>query len=309
MAKILRVLREQPGIRLAGLMAPGAFWLSVFFLVPLLIMAWISFLSRDPLGFPTPPLTLQNYWEIIRDIRFAPSISLADGLAIRLFEGLYLELFWRSIWLSLLSTVITLLIAFPVALFMARLPPRYRNLALFLVMIPFWTNFLVRTYALQFMLRSNGPINTLLRALGLEPIELLFTPTAVMLGLVYGNLPFMILPLYTSLEKFDWTMIEAAHDLGADTLRAFQRVMLPLISPGLLAGSILTFVPAIGAYITVELMGGGRTNMIGYAIAQQFSASVNWPFGSAMSLLMMIIVTFAAVLYFRSGRGEYRNAI
>lgn len=306
---MLRILRERPAMRLAGLMAPGAFWLFVFFFVPLLIMAGISFLSRDRLGFPTLPLTLQNYWEIVRDIRFAPSISLAGGLTIRLFEGLYLELFWRSIWLSLLSTLITLFIAFPVALFMARLPSRYRNLALFLVMIPFWTNFLVRTYALQFMLRGNGPINTLLSALGLEPIDLLFTPAAIMLGLVYGNLPFMILPLYTSLEKFDWTMIEAANDLGADMLRAFQRVMLPLISPGLLAGSILTFVPAIGSYITVELMGGGRTNLIGYAIAQQFSASVNWPFGSAMSLLMMIIVTAAAVLYFRSGRGEYRNVV
>jgi len=306
---MLQILRERRALRIASLMAPGSVWLFLFFLIPLLIMAGISFLSRDRLGFPTFPLTLQNYWEIVRDIRFAPSISLEGGLTIRLLEGLYLELFWRSIWLSLLSTLVTLAIAFPVALFMARLPPRYRTLALFLVMIPFWTNFLVRTYALQFMLRSNGPINTLLRTIGLEPIDLLFTPAAVMLGLVYGNLPFMILPLYTSLEKFDWTMIEAANDLGADTLRAFQRVMLPLISPGLLAGSILTFVPAIGSYITVELMGGGRTNMIGYAIAQQFSASANWPFGSAMSLLMMIIVTFAAVLYFRSGRGEYRNVI
>jgi len=306
---MLQILREQRGLRIAGLMAPGGFWLVVFFFIPLLIMAGISFLSRDRLGFPTPPLTLQNYLEIFRDIRFAPSVSLEGGLTVRLFEGLYLELFWRSVWLSLLSTLITLVIAFPVALFMARLPLRFRNLAIFLVMIPFWTNFLVRTYALQFMLRGNGPINTLLRTLDLQPIDLLFTPTAVMLGLVYGNLPFMILPLYTSLEKFDWTMIEAANDLGAGTLRAFQRVMLPLISPGLLAGSILTFVPSIGSYITVELMGGGRTNMIGYAIAQQFSASANWPFGSAMSLLMMIIVTLAAVLYFRSGRGEYRNVV
>ena len=119
--------------------------------------------------------------------------------------------------------------------------------------------------------------------------------------LVYGNLPFMILPLYTSLEKFDWTMIEAANDLGANTYRAFTRIMLPLVGPGLVAGAILTFVPAIGSYITVELMGGGRTNMIGYSIAQQFSATTNWPFGSAMSLLMMIIVTIAAVFYFRSG--------
>ncbi|MCS7087484.1 MAG: ABC transporter permease [Thermoflexales bacterium] len=306
---MLQALRERPALRIAALMAPGAFWLLLFFLAPLTIMGAISFLSRDAQGFPALPYTLENYWTIVRDIRFAPSLSLEGGLQVRLFEGLYLDLLWRSIWLSLISTLITLLLAFPVALFMAQLPKRYRNLALFAVMIPFWTNFLVRTYALQFMLRANGPINTVLRSLGLPPLELIFTPTAVMIGLVYGNLPFMILPLYTSLEKFDWTMMEAAHDLGADTWRAFTRVMLPLISPGLVAGSILTFVPAIGSYITVDLMGGGRTNLIGYSIAQQFSASVNWPFGSALALVMMVIVTIAAVLYFRSSRGMQRAVI
>lgn len=306
---MIQALRERPLWRLVALMFPGAFWLMLFFLIPLVIMGVISFMSRDAQGFPAPPYTLGNYQNILRDIRFAPSISLEGGLNIRLFEGLYLDLFWRSIWISLVSTLITLLIAFPVALFMAQLPRRYRTLALFAVMIPFWTNFLVRTYALQFMLRGNGPINTLLRSLELEPIELLFTPTAVLIGLVYGNLPFMILPLYTSLEKFDWTMIEAAHDLGANTWSAFTRVMLPLVSPGLVAGSILTFVPAIGSYITVDLMGGGRTNLIGYSIAQQFSASVNWPFGSALSLVMMIIVTIAAVVYFRSSRGGSRAVL
>jgi spermidine/putrescine transport system permease protein len=306
---VIQTIRERKSLQIGGLMFPGAFWLIVFFAVPLLLMTVISFMSRDALGFPAPPYTLDNYLDVVRDIRFNPGISFDGGLNLKLFDGLYLDLFWRSIWLALVSTIFTLLIAFPVALFMAQLPRQYRNLALIVVMIPFWTNFLVRTYALQFMLRGNGPINTALRGIGLEPLELLFTPTAVMIGLVYGNLPFMILPLYTSLEKFDWTMIEAANDLGANTLRAFTRVMLPLVAPGLVAGSILTFVPAIGSYITVELMGGGRTNMIGYSIAQQFSASANWPFGSAMSLLMMIIVTIAAVLYFRTGRGEQRTIV
>jgi spermidine/putrescine transport system permease protein len=301
---MINTIRERKGLQLFGLMFPGGFWLGVFFLIPLVLMGAISFMSRDQFGFPAPPYTLDNYWDVIKDIRWNPSISLADGLDVRLFDGLYLDLFWRSIWLSLVSTVITLVIAFPVALFMARLPKHRRNLALILLMIPFWTNFLVRTYALQFMLRNNGPVNTLLRGVGLEPLELLFTPTAVMLGLVYGNLPFMILPLYTSLEKFDWTMIEAANDLGANIVRAFARVMLPLVAPGLVAGAILTFVPSIGSYITVELMGGGRSNMIGFSIAQQFSANANWPFGSAMSLLMMIIVTIAAVIYFRNSGGQ-----
>lgn len=306
---MIQTIRERKSLQLSGLMLPGGFWLIVFFAFPLLLMAVISFMSRDKLGTPAPPYTLDNYFDVIKDIRFNPGISLDGGLNLKLFDGLYLDLFWRSIWLSLVSTIFTLLLAFPVALFMAQLPKQYRNLALIVVMIPFWTNFLVRTYALQFMMRGNGPINTALEGLGLGKADLLFTPMSVMIGLVYGNLPFMILPLYTSLEKFDWTMIEAANDLGANTVRAFTRVMLPLVGPGLVAGSILTFVPAIGSYITVELMGGGRTNMIGYSIAQSFSASANWPFGSAMSMLMMVIVTIAAVLYFRTGRGESRSVV
>ncbi len=303
---MVQTIRRSRALQLLGLMFPGGFWLVVFFLIPLLMMSVISFMSRDAQGYPAAPYSLDNYGKIVGDIRFNPSISVSpqDGLQIRLLDGLYVDLFWRSLVLSFVSTIITLIIAFPAALYMARLPKQRRNAALILLMIPFWTNFLVRTYALQFMLRNNGPINVALRGIGLEPLDMLFTPSAVMLGLVYGNLPFMILPLYTSLEKFDWTMIEAANDLGANTLRAFGRVMLPLIAPGLVAGSILTFVPAIGSYITVELMGGGRTNMIGYSIAQQFSSSVNWPFGSAMSIVMMIIVTIAAMIYFRSSRGE-----
>jgi spermidine/putrescine transport system permease protein len=308
-------IRRSQALQVFGLLFPGGFWLTVFFLIPLLLMGSISFLSRNQNGAPSLPLTLDNYSNIVRDIRFAPSVTLGapgaptESLQVRLFEGLYLDLFARSVWLALTSTLVTLLIAFPVALFMARLPRHRRNIALILLMIPFWTNFLVRTYALQFMLRGNGPINTLLRAVGLESLDMLFTPGAVMLGLVYGNLPFMILPLYTSLEKFDWTMLEAAADLGANLVNAFVRVMLPLVAPGLVAGAILTFVPSIGSYITVELMGGGRTNMIGYSIAQQFSTGANWPFGSALSLVMMIIVTIAAMIYFRSGRGERTSLV
>jgi spermidine/putrescine transport system permease protein len=194
-----------------------------------------------------------------------------------------------------------------------------------MVMIPFWTNFLVRTYAMQFMLRANGPINAGLLAMFGEdgwltpllggansplfmegPAELLFTPGAIMIGLVYGNLPFMILPLYSSMEKFDWSLLEAANDLGANWWRSFIRVLLPITLPGLIAGSILVFVPALGNYVTVDLMGGGTSNMIGRAIAQQFGSSNNWPFGSALSLLLMVIVSIAAVVYFRVGRGEQK---
>jgi spermidine/putrescine transport system permease protein len=301
---MVQKIRSSKSLQVTGLMSPGAFWLIVFFAIPLMWVLVISFLSRDAQGFPAPPFTLKNYATLVEDIRFNPSISFEDGFTIRLFNGLYLDLLWRSLWISFVTTIITMIIAFPVALFMARLPRKWRTLALFLVMIPFWTNFLVRTYALLFMFRGNGPINVVLNGLGLPPLDILFTPTAVTIGLVYGNLPFMILPLYTSLEKFDWTMIEAANDLGANTGNAFRRVMLPLIAPGLIAGSILTFVPAVGSYITVELMGGGKINMIGRSIAAQFSDAANWPFGSAMSMILMVIVTIAAVLYFRAGRGE-----
>jgi spermidine/putrescine transport system permease protein len=306
---MIQTVRERKSLQLAGLFGPGVFWLIVFFAIPLMWVVVISFASRDAQGFPAPPATQENNNTLIQDIRFNPSISFEDGLTIRLFDGLYLDLFWRSLWISFITTVITLVIALPVALFMARLPKKWRTAMLFMVMIPFWTNFLVRTYALLFLFRGNGPINVVLNGIGVPPLDILFTPAAVTIGLVYGNLPFMILPLFTSLEKFDWTMIEAANDLGANTLRAFTRVMLPLIAPGLLAGSILTFVPAVGSYITVELMGGGKINMIGRSIAAQFSDAANWPFGSAMSLVLMIVVTIAAVLYFRAGRGEQRTAI
>ncbi len=301
---MIQTIRERKSLQIAGLMFPGAFWLLIFFAVPLMWVLVISFMSRDAQGFPAPPATLDNYRTLVDDIRFNPSITFDGELNIKLFDGLYLNLLWQSIWLSFITTIITLLLAFPVALFMARSPKKWRNVLLFLVMIPFWTNFLVRTYALLFLFRGNGPINLVLTAMGIPPLDLLFTPTAIVIGLVYGNLPFMILPLYTSLEKFDWSMIEAAHDLGANTLRAFTRVMLPLVSPGLVAGAILTFVPAVGSYITVELMGGGRVNMIGRSIAAQFSDTANWPFGSAMALVLMVIVTIAAVVYFRYSRGE-----
>ncbi len=283
---MMNAIRERKQLQIFGLMLPGAFWLIVFFALPLLVIFVISFMARDDLGSPIPPYSLDNYQQAL--------------------DGLYLNLFVFSLWISLLTTIITLLLSFPVALYISRSPKRWRNTLIFMVMIPFWTNFLVRTYALEFMVRANGPINVVLLSLGLikEPLSMLSTPAAVLVGLVYGELPFMILPLYASLEKFDWAMFEAAQDLGANMWRAFLRVMLPMTMPGVLAGSILVFVPSVGSYITVELMGGGKINMIGRVIASQFGVASNWPFGSAISLLLMIVVTIAALIYFRVGRGE-----
>ena len=277
---MIQTIRERRGLQILGLLFPGGFVLIVFFLIPLILIGVMSFVDK------AGAFTLEGYR--------------------RSFESLYVNLFIQSIWISFLTTVIALLISYPVALFMARLPKQWRSASVFLVMIPFWTNFLVRTYALQYLMRPNGPINALLQSLGLisEPLQMLNTSGAVLIGLVYGNLPFMILPIYTSLEKFDWTMIEAANDLGANVVRAFIRIMLPLTAPGVLAGSILTFVPAIGSYVTADLMGGGKATMLGRVIAGQFEQAQNWTFGSAMSLLLMVIVTIFAIIYFRAGRGE-----
>jgi len=282
-------MRRETFIREFRLMIPGAFWLAAFFLIPLTLIIGISLYTKGASG-PELPLTADNY--------------------LRTLDDEYVTMFGRSLWISLLSTFITVLIAYPVTIWIVRLPKQWRDLAIFLVMIPFWTNFLLRTYALRFTLLNEGPFMTALNSILMplfgweEPLELLFTQTSVMIGLVYGNLPFMILPLYASLEKFDWTLLEAANDLGANPAKSFFRVMLPLTLPGLIAGSILVFVPAIGNYITVDLMGGGKSQMIGRAIAQQFGSANNWPFGSALSLVMMVIVTAAALIYFRVGRGE-----
>ncbi|HQV70806.1 MAG TPA: ABC transporter permease [Thermoflexales bacterium] len=278
---MIQKIRESKTAQIFTLMFPGGFWMVLFFFIPLLLIGVISFVDGN-----TGQFTLDGYAQS--------------------FDPLYLNIFAESVWIALLSTIISLLIAYPLSLWMARLPKKWRTAAMFLVMIPFWTNFLVRTYALQFLMRSSGPINTVLMSFGLiqEPLQMLNTPEAVMIGLVYGNLPFMILPIYTSLEKFDWTMIEAANDLGANAGSAFRKVMLPLTAPGVLAGSILTFVPAIGSYVTADLMGGGKATMIGRVIAGQFEQAQNWTFGSAMSLLLMIIVTAFALVYFRVGRGE-----
>jgi spermidine/putrescine transport system permease protein len=208
-----------------------------------------------------------------------------------------------SVWLALLTTVICLVVGYPFAFVIARSPRRWRNALLVLVLIPFWTNFLVRTYAIMLLLRADGLINNALQWLGLidRPLSLLFTPFAVVLGLVYGYLPFMILPIYASIEKFDFTLVEAAQDLGANAWHVFWRVLLPLTLPGVLAGSILVFIPSVGAFVTPDLLGGGKVVMIANLINQQFLTVRHWPFGSAISFVLMAIVLAATMLYFRIG--------
>ena len=205
-------------------------------------------------------------------------------------------------------TALCVLVGYPLAYFIAKRPPRWRDGLLLLVMIPFWTNFLVRTYALKQVMDSDGLINSFLLGLGLvqAPVDLLYNEFAVIVGLVYGYLPFAILPMYASIEKFDHTLIEAANDLGANGWRAFWRIMLPMTAPGVIAAVVLTLVPVVGAFITPDIMGGGKVEMIGTLINRQFGVARNWPFGSAISLVLMALVLVGVIAYFRSGAEEGR---
>jgi len=289
---ILRVFRRSRALQLAGLIAPGAFWQIVFFNLPLLIVIFISLVERGRAGSVKIPFvfTLGNFGQF--------------------FDPLYLGIFGSSLRIGLIVTGACLILGYLLAYFIALAPQKWRGVLLLLVMIPFWTNFLVRTYALKQILATEGLINDLLVSAGLiqAPLELLFNPFAVILGLLYGYLPFAVLPMYASIEKFDFTLMEAAADLGASPRRAFWRVMLPMTLPGVVAALVLTLVPVVGAYITPDIMGGGKVEMIGTLINRQFGVARNWPFGSAISLVLMGLVLIGVIWYFRSS-GESGRAI
>ena len=219
----------------------------------------------------------------------------------RLADPLVLEIVARSFGYALLTTVICLVIGYPFAYHLATRSTRLRAVLLVLVMLPFWSNFLVRTYAWRVLLGSDGPFVATLSALGLPEARLLFTPFAIVLGLVYGFLPFMILPLYAAIERIDHSLIEAARDLHASGWRAFREVTLPLSRSGIIAGSVLVFIPSFGAYVTPELLGGSRTTMIGSYVVRQFLAARDWPFGSALSVAILIVMLLATTVYFRTG--------
>jgi spermidine/putrescine transport system permease protein len=252
-------------------LTPATLATVTLFTVPMLIVCAYSLLSRGPYGGVMQPWTVENYQ--------------------RVFDPLYLSILWRSAWISAISTTGCLLLGFPLALFISRAGNR-RVLYLNLVMLPFWTSFLIRTYAWMFLLRDTGLVNTVLQALHLvsSPLPLLFNNGAVILGLVYGYLPFMVLPLYATLEKMDPALLDAAQDLGASQWVALWKVVIPLSKAGMFAGSLLVFIPCLGAYLTPDLMGGGKTVMIGNLVQNQFTNARDWPFGSALSLLLIAIV-------------------
>ncbi len=267
-------------------LSPAVFWLGVFFVIPLTIIFIYSFFQRGVYGGIEYILTIDNY--------------------VRLIDPLYLKPVLRSVFVALLTTLICLLIGYPIAYFISNQPQDKKFILLFLVVMPFLTNFLVRTYAWMIILRTEGLVNNLLLSIKLieEPLELLFTEKAVIIGLVYGYLPFMVLPLFANIEKLDWSLIEAAKDLGATPVKAFWRIILPLTKPGIIAGSILVFVPSIGAFITPDLLGGAKNLMIGNLIKEQFLSARDWPFGSALSFVIMSVVLILLIIYTRLGWGD-----
>ncbi|MGA1035826.1 MAG: ABC transporter permease, partial [Ilumatobacteraceae bacterium] len=207
----------------------------------------------------------------------------------------------RSVILALITTLVCLVVAYPFAWFCATRSALTRNLLLVAVMIPFWTNFLVRNYAWRILLSAGGPISSFTEAIGLGETNILFTKTAVVIGLVYAYLPFMILPLYASIDRLDRRLVEASSDLYASGPQTFRRVVLPLTMPGVIAGSILVFVPSMGAYVTPELLGGGKETLLGSYIVTQFLTARNWPVGASLSFVLMAVMLVSTIIYFRSG--------
>lgn len=261
---------------------PSYAYLVLFFAVPLAIVVMYSFATRNRFGGTT-----------LADWNFDSYRKLGDDLVRTIAL--------RSLVFALLTTAVCLLFGYPLAYFIATRAPRVRNLMLIGVMIPFWSNFLVRTYAWRVLLSNDGPVSQVTDAVGFGETRLLFTPTAVIIGLVYGYLPFMILPLYASIERIDWRLVEASRDLYAGGRQTFTKVVLPLSMPGVIAGSILVFVPSLGAYVTPELLGGAKTTLLGSYVVTQFLTARNWPVGASLSTVLMMIMLVAAVAYFRSG--------
>jgi spermidine/putrescine transport system permease protein len=292
-----RVLRRYRLSRWA-LVGPALLVIGIFGIVPLIIMLIYSFLVAGTYGGVEWQFTTEAYVSFLfqRDI-FDETLQFVPD---------YLQIYLRSFWLAGLTTVACLLIGFPTAYFMATRPPSQRNFWVFLITLPFWTNLLIRTYAIMLIIRDEGLINDLLQWLGLidRPVHILYTSFAMMLGLLYSFLPFMVLPLYSSLEKLDFRLVEAGFDLYATRGQVLRRIIIPLARPGIIAGCILVFIPALGAYVTPLILGGGKEHMIGSLIATQFGTSRNWPFGSAQAFILMAVVLLALMFYARSSTGR-----
>lgn len=291
-------LRQNPRLQGLLLILPTLLWMLVLLIIPLLLTIITSFGQRDTDGNVIYTFTLENYRRLI-------------GFTEEGFNTLYVGILWRSLSLALQTTIFSILLAYPLAFFIARAPAQRRNTLLFLVLVPLWTNFVIRIYAWIMILRTQGVLNSVLgwlvglAGLPFEPFDFYPSQGAVLVGMVYEFLPFMILPIYTSLEKIDGSLFEAAADLGANPLRTFLRVTLPLSMPGVVAGTILTFIPVIGTFVVSDILGGRQVILVGNLIQRQFLEARNPPFGSAASIILMVMTLLFTLYYTRRfGFGE-----
>ncbi|MDQ2065792.1 ABC transporter permease [Xinfangfangia sp. CPCC 101601] len=282
-----------------ALSAPALFLLLIGACGPLLIVVVYSFLTKGATGGVKWEFSTDAWVSLLytRDI-FDDTLKLADA---------HLTIFWRSLKISILTTLITFAVGFPTAWFIATRPAKARAFWLFLITIPFWTNLLIRTFAITEVIRAEGLMNTALMGLGLisEPIRMMNTDTAVLIGMAYVYLPLMVLPLFAAIDRFDMRLLEAGYDLYASRMQVLRRVILPIVKPGIIAGSILVFVPSLGAYVTPRILGGGKNMMIGNFIELQFGQGRNWPLGASLSVALLLLVMVALLFYVRvAGKGS-----
>lgn len=292
-ASKLNPLERRARWRNLASLLPAPLVVTLLLVLPLLLIVAFSFMEANGYGGVRPTFSLDAYTQLLFERQLDDTLAFTDA---------YLLISWRSVLIALLTTLITVAVGFPVALYIALQPAQQRGRLLLLVTIPFWTNILVRTYAWILMLRDSGVVNGVLMATGIihQPLPLLYTDGAVLVGLVYTYSPFMVLPIYACLEKMDIRLIEAAHDLYATKLQALRAVVLPAALPGVVAGCMLTFIPCLGAMIAPELLGGGRKLMLGNLIYRQFTEARNWPFGSVLAVVLLVAIGVAAWLFSRA---------
>ncbi|OGO50530.1 MAG: ABC transporter permease [Chloroflexi bacterium RBG_16_63_12] len=329
---ILKRLRDKDSRRGLWLISPTLLWMIGLLIIPLILVVITSLGQRDPDGNVIYTFSVNNY---LRLMGYSFNASCGDTPP-PCFDDLYITILWRSLVLAFQTTALVILVGYPLAYYVARAPARWRNLLLFLILIPLWTNFVIRVYAWIMILRSQGVINNLLEAVwpvilpvytvlynlilsplsvylplhlsapgAFQPLEMLYTPGAVLVGMLYEFLPFMILPMYTSLEKIEPALYEAAADLGASAARTFWRVTLPLSAPGIVAGTILVFIPVMGTFIVSDILGGRQVILVGNLIQRQFLDARDSTFGSAASIILMVMTLIVTIFYTRRfGFGE-----
>jgi spermidine/putrescine transport system permease protein len=295
MSQIANSARQKDILGRWLLSAPALFILFIGAVGPLFVVLLYSVLAKGDYGGVKPGEFSGEGWFSVffeRDI-FDDTVTIASS---------HLSILWRSVKLSLITTVLTLLVGFPTAYYISTQEQKRRELLVFMITIPFWTNILIRTFAMQQVIRNEGVINTLLIWMGVidTPIQILYTDWAIFFGMLYVYLPLMVLPLYASMEKIDFRLVEAGYDLYATRFQVLRRIIIPLVKPGIIAGSILVFIPSLGAYVTPRILGGGKNLMLGNLIDLQFGQGKNWPLGAALSITLMAIVLVALLFYVRS---------